>query len=122
MKEGEAKAKKTVRVFAAASFLNDLGSDIIYPIWPLFVTEILRANMAVLGFLDGLGRPWSLFPRLLPDTSPTESSAARYSSGQGTCAARSRGSAMPYPACGRISSPSASSTASERSGARLAMP
>ena len=55
MKEGEAKAKKTVRVFAAASFLNDLGSDIIYPIWPLFVTEILRANMAVLGFLDGLG-------------------------------------------------------------------
>jgi len=55
MKEGEGQAKKTVRVFAAASFLNDLGSDIIYPIWPLFVTEILRANMAVLGFLDGLG-------------------------------------------------------------------
>jgi len=55
MKEGEAKAKKTVRVFAAASFLNDLGSDIIYPVWPLFVTEILKANMAVLGFLDGLG-------------------------------------------------------------------
>ena len=55
MKEGESQAKKTVRVFAAASFLNDLGSDIIYPIWPLFVTEILRANMAVLGFLDGLG-------------------------------------------------------------------
>jgi len=55
MKEGESQAKKTVRVFAAASFLNDLGSDIIYPIWPLFVTEILRANMTVLGFLDGLG-------------------------------------------------------------------
>ena len=55
MKEGEDQAKKTVRVFAAASFLNDLGSDIIYPVWPLFVTEILGANMAVLGFLDGLG-------------------------------------------------------------------
>jgi MFS family permease len=55
MKEGEGQAKKTVRVFAAASFLNDLGSDIIYPVWPLFVTEILKANMAVLGFLDGLG-------------------------------------------------------------------
>ena len=55
MKKGEDQAKKTVRVFAAASFLNDLGSDIIYPIWPLFITEILRANMAVLGFLDGLG-------------------------------------------------------------------
>jgi len=55
MKEGEDQAKKKVRVFAAASFLNDLGSDIIYPVWPLFVTEILGANMAVLGFLDGLG-------------------------------------------------------------------
>jgi MFS family permease len=55
MKKHEDPAKKTIRVFAAASFLNDLGSDIIYPIWPLFVTEVLRANMAVLGFLDGLG-------------------------------------------------------------------
>ena len=55
MKEGDAQARKTVRIFAAASFLNDLGSDIIYPIWPLFVTEVLKANMTVLGFLDGLG-------------------------------------------------------------------
>jgi len=46
---------KTIRTFALASFLNDLGSDIIYPIWPLFVTTILKANMAALGFLDGLG-------------------------------------------------------------------
>ncbi|MDI6802033.1 MAG: MFS transporter [Thermodesulfovibrionales bacterium] len=49
------KAKKTVRTFALASFLNDLGSDMIYPIWPLFVTSVLGANMAVLGFIDGLG-------------------------------------------------------------------
>ena len=46
--------KKTVRIFAAASFLNDMGSDMIYPIWPLFVTS-LGANMAVLGFIDGIG-------------------------------------------------------------------
>ncbi|MGD8534466.1 MAG: MFS transporter [Candidatus Aminicenantes bacterium] len=49
------EAKKTVRIFAAASFLNDMGSDIIYPIWPLFLTTVLKANMAALGFLDGLG-------------------------------------------------------------------
>jgi len=48
-------ARKTLRVFAAASFLNDLGSDIIYPVWPLFVISVLGANMAVLGFIDGLG-------------------------------------------------------------------
>ena len=47
--------KRTVKIFAWASFLNDMGSDIIYPVWPLFVTEILKANMAVLGFVDGLG-------------------------------------------------------------------
>ncbi len=47
--------RKIVHTFAWASFLNDIGSDIIYPIWPLFVTEILKANMAALGFIDGLG-------------------------------------------------------------------
>jgi MFS family permease len=46
--------KKAVKTFAWASFLNDLGSDMIYPVWPLFVTS-LGADMAVLGFLDGLG-------------------------------------------------------------------
>jgi len=49
------ETRKTVRTFAAASFLNDLGSDMIYPIWPLFVTTVLGANMAVLGLIDGLG-------------------------------------------------------------------
>ena len=49
------KTKRTLRTFAVASFLNDMGSDIINPIWPLFVTQVLKANMAALGFLDGLG-------------------------------------------------------------------
>jgi len=49
------ETKKTVRTFAAASFLNDMGSDIIYPVWPLFVTQVLKANMSALGLLDGLG-------------------------------------------------------------------
>jgi MFS family permease len=47
--------KKTIRIFLWASFLNDMGSDMIYPVWPLFVTTVLHANMAALGFLDGLG-------------------------------------------------------------------
>jgi MFS family permease len=49
------ETRKTVRTFAWASFLNDMGSDMIYPVWPLFITTVLNANMAVLGFLDGLG-------------------------------------------------------------------
>jgi MFS family permease len=55
MEDKERETRKTVRTFALASFLNDMGSDIIYPIWPLFVTQVLKANMAALGFLDGLG-------------------------------------------------------------------
>ncbi len=49
------KSRKTVFVFGLASFFNDLGSDMIYPVWPLFVTVFLGADMAVLGLIDGLG-------------------------------------------------------------------
>jgi len=46
---------RIVRIFAMASFLNDFGSDIIYPVWPLFVTSFLGVDMVILGFIDGLG-------------------------------------------------------------------
>ncbi len=49
------RTRRTIAVFAVASFLNDLGSDMIYPIWPLFITAGLGASVSVLGFLDGLG-------------------------------------------------------------------
>lgn len=49
------ESKRTVRTFCVASFLNDLGSDMIYPVWPLFVTVFLGAPMTVLGLLDGVG-------------------------------------------------------------------
>jgi MFS family permease len=48
------ETKKTIRTFAFSSFFNDMGSDMIYPIWPLFVAS-LGANMAVLGLIDGIG-------------------------------------------------------------------
>ena len=48
------ESKRKVKILGIASFLNDMGSDMIYPVWPLFVRS-LGANMSVLGFLDGLG-------------------------------------------------------------------
>ncbi len=54
MKNEESK-NLVIGTFSAASFLNDLGSDMIFPIWPLFVTSVLGADMAVLGLIDGLG-------------------------------------------------------------------
>src|SRR3989338_8038894 len=49
------KDTKAVRSFAAASALNDKGSDMVRPFWPIFVTSVLGAPMAFLGLLDGLG-------------------------------------------------------------------
>jgi MFS family permease len=49
------ESRSTIKTFAAASFLNDMGSDMIYPIWPLFIRSVLGANMTMLGILDGLG-------------------------------------------------------------------
>ena len=51
----QGEGKKSILVFSLASFLNDFGSDIIYPVWPVFVTSLAGVNMAVLGLIDGLG-------------------------------------------------------------------
>jgi len=53
--KNEKENKKELHVFSLASFLNDLGSDMIYPIWPLFVTVFLGADVVVLGLIDGIG-------------------------------------------------------------------
>jgi len=51
----EKETKKTVNTFAAASFFNDLGSDMVYPIWPMFLLTIPGINMSLIGLIDGLG-------------------------------------------------------------------
>ncbi|OGC49476.1 hypothetical protein A3A69_00765 [candidate division WWE3 bacterium RIFCSPLOWO2_01_FULL_37_15] len=47
--------KRVITILSLASFLHDIGSDMVFSVWPLFVTQILKANMSVLGFIDGLG-------------------------------------------------------------------
>jgi MFS family permease len=47
--------KKTVYTLAIASFLHDMGSDMVFSLWPLFVTNVLKANMSILGLIDGVG-------------------------------------------------------------------
>ncbi len=51
----EGKSGRTIRTLGFASFFNDLGANMIHPVWPLFLTGVLGANMSVLGFIDGLG-------------------------------------------------------------------
>src|ERR1041385_1631616 len=47
--------KKIITGLSLASFFHDVGSDMVFSVWPLFVTSVLGANMATLGFIDGIG-------------------------------------------------------------------
>jgi len=53
--QNELEGKRTIRTFAFASFLNDFGSDMVHSLWPMFLTQVLGVNMAVLGLIDGMG-------------------------------------------------------------------
>jgi len=48
------KDKKKIFVFAIASFLNDVGSNISDTILPFFITETLGAQMSILGLISGI--------------------------------------------------------------------
>jgi MFS family permease len=48
------KDKKKIFVFAIASFLNDIGSNISDTILPFFITETLGADMSILGLISGI--------------------------------------------------------------------
>ena len=54
-KSSKPKDTTPIRVFGLASLLNDLGAYLIFPIWPVFLTSVLGANMTLLGLIDGLG-------------------------------------------------------------------
>ncbi|MCF2137850.1 MAG: MFS transporter [Candidatus Thorarchaeota archaeon] len=41
-------------VFGTASFLNDMGSDMIAPIWPTFLSHRLGLNLFQIGIIDGM--------------------------------------------------------------------
>ncbi len=51
----EKKDGKQLKIFAAASFLNDFGADMINSFWPIFLSVYLHASVAMIGFIDGLG-------------------------------------------------------------------
>jgi len=54
----DAPSEKTVvRTFGSASFLNDMGSDIVFSIWPIFVGLLSPPGLTplVLGIIDGTG-------------------------------------------------------------------
>ncbi|MFW9980151.1 MAG: MFS transporter, partial [Candidatus Thorarchaeota archaeon] len=51
--DGEQDKDQTL-IFGSASFLNDMSSDMIAPIWPLFLNSYLGLDYFLVGFIDGL--------------------------------------------------------------------
>ncbi len=45
---------RNVLSLGAVSFVADLSSELIYPIFPLFITAVLGAPVAVLGLIEGV--------------------------------------------------------------------
>lgn len=53
--DDQTESKRTMTAFSASAFLNDVGADMVKPVWPFFVTEVIGASPGFLGFIDGLG-------------------------------------------------------------------
>jgi len=48
------KLPGTVWMLGAVSFLNDVASEMLYPLLPVFITRVLGAPVAILGLIDGV--------------------------------------------------------------------
>jgi MFS family permease len=55
---------KNVRNLGWVSFLNDVSSEMIYPLLPLFLTQVLGAGMIFVGLIEGIAESVSSFLKL----------------------------------------------------------
>ena len=55
----------TVWMLGAISFLNDAASDLVYPLVPLFVAQVLGAGPRALGVIEGLANATAALLKLL---------------------------------------------------------
>ena len=58
------KKNRNVLVMGLVSFFNDIGSEMIFPILPLFITMTLGAPIAVLGLIEGVAESTAAFLKM----------------------------------------------------------
>ncbi len=46
---------RNTKIFGIASFLNEISSEMIFPLLPFFLTNILLAPVIVIGIIEGIG-------------------------------------------------------------------
>ncbi|MBI5072409.1 MFS transporter, partial [Candidatus Woesearchaeota archaeon] len=56
---------KNVVWLGVVSLLTDISSEMLFPIIPIFLTTVLKANMAVVGFIEGIAEATSAFLKLI---------------------------------------------------------
>ncbi len=59
------KVPKNVFLLGLVSFFNDLSSEMIYPIVPIFLTSVLHASIPVVGFIEGLAESTAAITKYL---------------------------------------------------------
>jgi len=55
---------KNVRNLGWVSFLNDASSEMIYPLLPIFLTQVLGAGVIFVGLIEGIAESVSSFLKL----------------------------------------------------------
>jgi len=54
MKEQGTKIPKNVLILGLVSFFNDTASEMVYPIVPIFMTQVLKASTTAVGLVEGI--------------------------------------------------------------------
>jgi MFS family permease len=63
--EGGGRLSRSLVALSVTSLLNDVSSDMIFPLLPLFVTSVLGAGPAFFGLLDGVAESVSSVVKLV---------------------------------------------------------
>lgn len=50
----QSRLPRNVIILGLVSFFNDLASEMIYPIVPIFLTTVLRASVPIVGLIEGI--------------------------------------------------------------------
>lgn len=59
------KIPGTVKVLGAVSFFNDIASEMIYPIIPVFLTAVLGAPVTAVGLIEGVAEATASFLKVV---------------------------------------------------------
>lgn len=54
----KSKISPQVYILGAVSFFNDVASEMLYPVMPIFLTQVLGAPVFVIGIIEGRSKSW----------------------------------------------------------------